>query len=133
MGNYEPLQCDSGLCWCAEPKTGQILSTIVTDEMMKFLPCCKNCWYFFIFILIILSDLDKKEKIGEQYLRQCESQLYGQAKILQEFKLHGTQESSFQFALCDWDGTYGKYTVERNVYVLLYLYNYNQSNHNVIL
>lgn len=40
-GDYEPLQCDDGLCWCAEPKTGQPTVIPVSEEDMKLLPCCK--------------------------------------------------------------------------------------------
>ncbi|KAJ8966780.1 hypothetical protein NQ314_003318 [Rhamnusium bicolor] len=42
MGNYEKLQCDSGLCWCAEPKTGELTAPIVPEKAMIKLPCCKN-------------------------------------------------------------------------------------------
>lgn len=42
MGNYEPLQCDSGLCWCAESKTGDLTSPAVPEKAIKFLPCCNK-------------------------------------------------------------------------------------------
>lgn len=40
-GNYEELQCDSGLCWCAEPMTGDLTAPVVPETMMIYLPCCK--------------------------------------------------------------------------------------------
>lgn len=40
-GNYEPLQCDDGLCWCAEPKTGQPTVIPVPEQDINLLPCCK--------------------------------------------------------------------------------------------
>lgn len=40
-GDYEHLQCDDGLCWCAEPKTGQPTVTPVIEVDMEHLPCCK--------------------------------------------------------------------------------------------
>lgn len=42
-GNFEELQCDNGICWCAEPETGKIeLDTIaVPESMWTMLPCCK--------------------------------------------------------------------------------------------
>lgn len=42
-GNYEPLQCDSGICWCAEEKTGRIVNgtRAVPQTMWMKLPCCK--------------------------------------------------------------------------------------------
>lgn len=41
MGNFEPLQCDKGLCWCAEPQTGKLVSPIVPEKAFRILPCCK--------------------------------------------------------------------------------------------
>lgn len=40
-GNFEELQCDVGLCWCVEPKTGKLLSPMVPEQAMTKLPCCK--------------------------------------------------------------------------------------------
>lgn len=41
-GNYEQLQCDSGVCWCADPKTGVTLpgTRVVQEGLWKLLPCC---------------------------------------------------------------------------------------------
>lgn len=41
-GNYEQLQCDSGVCWCADPKTGVTLpgTRVVQKGLWKLLPCC---------------------------------------------------------------------------------------------
>lgn len=40
-GNYEELQCDNGLCWCVEPKTGKPTQRIYPESVMIYLPCCK--------------------------------------------------------------------------------------------
>lgn len=42
-GDFEPLQCDSGVCWCAREKTGEILTDTfaVPEELWKLLPCCE--------------------------------------------------------------------------------------------
>lgn len=42
-GNYEPLQCDSGVCWCAEEQTGRIVNGTrpVPENLWTKLPCCK--------------------------------------------------------------------------------------------
>lgn len=47
-GDYEPLQCDDGLCWCAEPRTGQPTVIPVPEEDMKRLPCCKYSFLWYI-------------------------------------------------------------------------------------
>lgn len=43
-GNYEKLQCDSGVCWCADPKTGVTLpgTRVVPHGLWNLLPCCKK-------------------------------------------------------------------------------------------
>lgn len=46
-GNFESLQCDMGICWCAEELTGQILpkTFAVPESLWTYLPCCKGeCW-----------------------------------------------------------------------------------------
>lgn len=42
-GNYERLQCDSGICWCAEPTTGLLAynTRAVPAAMWRALPCCE--------------------------------------------------------------------------------------------
>lgn len=41
-GNFEPLQCDGGVCWCADAKSGERWPRvpIVLPAMWKKLPCC---------------------------------------------------------------------------------------------
>ena len=41
-GNYEELQCDNGLCWCAEPLTGQPTQRVYPESLIFYLPCCKS-------------------------------------------------------------------------------------------
>lgn len=42
-GNFEELQCDSGVCWCADEYGGDPLigTTVVHDGLWKLLPCCE--------------------------------------------------------------------------------------------
>jgi hypothetical protein len=40
-GNFEELQCDDGVCWCAEKRTGKPISQILPENMMIMLPCCE--------------------------------------------------------------------------------------------
>lgn len=42
-GNFETLQCDGGVCWCADPKTGERWPRVpaVLPSMWKKLPCCE--------------------------------------------------------------------------------------------
>jgi len=46
QGNYEELQCDDGVCWCAEEKTGTAISRILPENMMQMLPCCEFCQFY---------------------------------------------------------------------------------------
>lgn len=43
-GNYEELQCDRDVCWCADSLTGalQLGTPMVPYTMWKALPCCKS-------------------------------------------------------------------------------------------
>lgn len=42
-GNFEELQCDNGICWCADAKTGRVSvdTRAVPQNLWNFLPCCK--------------------------------------------------------------------------------------------
>lgn len=42
MGDFERLQCDEAICWCADPRTGQPedKSRAVPEHLMTLLPCC---------------------------------------------------------------------------------------------
>ena len=40
-GNFERLQCNEGSCYCADPATGQPLSTLVPSKLWDTLNCCK--------------------------------------------------------------------------------------------
>ncbi|XP_045470660.1 uncharacterized protein LOC123677951 isoform X1 [Harmonia axyridis] len=93
QGNYEELQCDSGHCWCVEPKTGRPISMIVPEKSMKYLPCSKTLQ-------------------GSQYLRKCESQAYAQTKIIEIMKRHGTSSPNIQVVACGNDGSYGPYKIQ---------------------
>nr|XP_022905851.1 uncharacterized protein LOC111417721 isoform X1 [Onthophagus taurus] len=94
MGNYEPLQCQDGNCWCVEPKTGELTAPVVPELMMSQLPCYDS------------------ESVGSQYFRQCESQIYAQAKIKDEYNAHGTIKINFGNLKCLYDGNFGPYKTE---------------------
>ncbi|XP_033607915.1 uncharacterized protein LOC111865888 isoform X1 [Cryptotermes secundus] len=89
QGNYEELQCDDGLCWCAEEKTGKPISQILPENMMIMLPCYD------------------KLNVGSAYLRQCESLLIAQKKIEIEMAAHNSRNPNFPYVNCELDGSYG--------------------------
>ncbi|KAF5288497.1 hypothetical protein FQA39_LY15426 [Lamprigera yunnana] len=93
IGNYEPLQCDEGQCWCVESQTGEIISQVVPDTMMTLLPCYSE------------------NEVGTTYMRPCESEEYAQKILLHELNLHGTEHASFPHIMCDDDGNYGYYQI----------------------
>ncbi|KAG5886022.1 hypothetical protein JTB14_023663 [Gonioctena quinquepunctata] len=97
MGNYEKLQCDSGLCWCAEPKTGALTTPVVPEKAMKKLPC---------------YDVTK---VGGQYLRQCDSVAYAMATIKNTMTVHGVTYNNLGTKLCDGDGAFGAYNISEGI------------------
>lgn len=97
MGNYEELQCDSGLCWCAEEKTGEPISPLVPEKAMVKLPCYVAT------------------KVGAQYLRQCDSVTYANAKIAKILKQHGVTHVNMGVKLCDGDGAFGAFNISQGI------------------
>ncbi|CAH1179572.1 unnamed protein product [Phaedon cochleariae] len=96
-GNFEKMQCDSGLCWCADPKTGELVSAVVPERVMPKLPCYDTT------------------TLGSQYLRQCDSHQYAITKITNTLKTHGVVYANFGMRLCDGDGAYGAYNVSNGI------------------
>ncbi|KAJ6643176.1 hypothetical protein Bhyg_08132 [Pseudolycoriella hygida] len=98
-GNYEPLQCDSGICWCAEETTGRVMNgtRAVPEIMWTQLPCYNAA------------------EFGSQYLRQCDSISNAQNLLLWNFALHGTLDVSIVKTQCDFDGTYGTYSINKDM------------------
>jgi len=75
-GNYEMLQCDQNLCWCMNPETGLPSSKIVSENLMRFLPCYDR--------------LNVNDKVGGKYLRKCESRSIGIERTSTFLREHGT-------------------------------------------
>ncbi|XP_058460510.1 uncharacterized protein LOC131436066 [Malaya genurostris] len=98
-GNFEELQCDGGVCWCANPATGEPWPKvpIVLPAMWKKLPCYN------------------RTRHGDQYLRQCESEHFAQKLLQSKFVLHGHRNVSYTDTVCDYDGSYGRYEIERGI------------------
>ncbi|GFG37486.1 hypothetical protein Cfor_09549 [Coptotermes formosanus] len=96
QGNYEELQCDNGICWCAEEKTGTPFSRILPENMMTMLPCYENA------------------NIGSGYLRKCESLLIAQKRIEILMAAHGSINPNFPYTNCELDGSYGAVQMEGN-------------------
>lgn len=49
-GNFEELQCDNGICWCADERTGHVTngSRAVPEHLWTALPCCKSKTFVFL-------------------------------------------------------------------------------------
>lgn len=97
QGNYEELQCDNGVCWCTEEKTGTPFSSILPENMMKMLPCYENA------------------SLGSGYLRQCESLLIAQKRIEIVMAAHNSTNPNFPYINCELDGSYGAVKQEGNL------------------
>ncbi|XP_050351890.1 uncharacterized protein LOC126774413 isoform X1 [Nymphalis io] len=96
-GDYEPLQCDDGMCWCANPKTGQPTVAPLPESDMSMLPCYSA------------------SVVGENYLRRCESIVYSLATIKREQEEHGTFFLGNPITFCDYDGSYGPYQIQNGI------------------
>ncbi|XP_058828728.1 uncharacterized protein LOC131688467 [Topomyia yanbarensis] len=98
-GNYEELQCDSGVCWCADEYSGDPLvgATVVHSSLWKLLPCYNSTLH------------------GDSYLRQCESTAFAQKTIQKKFAVRGTIGVTFNEVQCDYDGAFGKYKIENGI------------------
>ncbi|XP_052873606.1 uncharacterized protein LOC128278923 [Anopheles cruzii] len=95
-GNYEELQCDRGVCWCVNPHTGvqQTGTRAVPENSWSLLPCYNETVY------------------GAQYLRRCESVMFSQVLQRKQFITRGHHGVTFTNIACDYDGSYGRYTIE---------------------
>lgn len=122
-GNYESLQCDSGICWCADEKTGGIVdgTRAVPQNMWTHLPCCK-CHFLQVLgslsLLILKEEIylsDNATEFGTEYLRQCESMAYAQNILQENLAMHGTLYVSIVKTQCDYDGSYGTYSIDNNM------------------
>ncbi|XP_069703617.1 uncharacterized protein [Periplaneta americana] len=98
QGNFEELQCDNGVCWCAEERTGVPKSRVLPEGMMKTLPCYNATL------------------VGSKYLRQCESQQVAQARVIREMAAHKANNPNFPYTNCDLDGSYGAVQQDTNTF-----------------
>ncbi|XP_066978895.1 uncharacterized protein [Macrobrachium rosenbergii] len=86
-GNYEPLQCEDGWCYCIDPVTAKTYGPNLPESALKLLPC-----------------YDAK-LLGQQYLRRCESEFHAHAHLSDLLKAKGVQPPSISLS-CDPDGSY---------------------------
>ena len=83
-GGYEPLQCDNNLCWCVDPRTGEVNTVTVPDTVVSILPCYP-------------AQNETLEQFGSQYLRKCENRAVGivQAKLI--LRLRNSPKTMFVY------------------------------------
>uniref|UniRef100_A0A182IPE9 Thyroglobulin type-1 domain-containing protein n=1 Tax=Anopheles atroparvus TaxID=41427 RepID=A0A182IPE9_ANOAO len=95
-GNYEELQCDRGVCWCAVPQTGmqQPGTRAFPEDLWFLLPCYNETLH------------------GVQYLRRCESMAFSQILQRKQFIIRGHSGVTFTNIICNYDGSYGQYVIE---------------------
>ncbi|XP_068242827.1 uncharacterized protein [Palaemon carinicauda] len=86
-GNYEPLQCEDGWCYCVDPLTAETYGPNLPESALKLLPCYDS------------------KTLGSQYLRRCESEVHAHALLSDLLKTKGVQAPSTSL-VCDPDGSY---------------------------
>ncbi|XP_015597492.1 uncharacterized protein LOC107268836 isoform X2 [Cephus cinctus] len=101
-GNYEKLQCDSGLCWCVDPQTGEPTERAYPESMMTHLSCYD------------------KDKIGSQYLRLCESMHIARLEVIDKLERHGRLYAHIDTVNCDGDGSYAYYSLNGSIVYCLW-------------
>ncbi|XP_049293905.1 uncharacterized protein LOC125769285 isoform X2 [Anopheles funestus] len=95
-GNYEELQCDQDVCWCADAMTGiqKPGTRAVPTDLWTLLPCYNGTLH------------------GVQYLRRCESIAFSQILQRKQFIMRGHTGVTFTDTLCEYDGSHGRYIIE---------------------
>ncbi|CAL4104823.1 unnamed protein product, partial [Meganyctiphanes norvegica] len=89
-GNYEPIQCENGYCYCIDPNTTVTYGPTVPEKAMFILPCYNKT---------LLGEADK-------YLRLCDSKGHAHSS-LREFVLgKGVEDAPLQTVSCDPDGSF---------------------------
>lgn len=62
----------------------------------------------------LILNLDQKE-MGDKYMRQCESAANAQNIRRTALAKRGTLDVSFNNIQCDYDGSFGRYTIDRGM------------------
>ncbi|CRK99450.1 CLUMA_CG012578, isoform A [Clunio marinus] len=95
-GNYEDLQCDMGICWCADESDGHIVkgTFAVPEALWTYLPCYNESFH------------------GDQYLRKCESAAFAQKIAQKKLINRGAINAVPRQIQCNYDGTYGEIIIE---------------------
>ncbi|CAG2175191.1 unnamed protein product [Oppiella nova] len=97
-GNFEPLQCVNGTCFCVDEKTGQPSSTkAALYGALQTLPC---------------FDLEKSKKMNTKesdpnYQNGCDKLVLRSESLSLEFLKKGTELSNMGDVTCSYDGRYG--------------------------
>lgn len=86
-GNYEPLQCEDGWCYCIDPATATPYGSRLPEGVMDRLDCYN------------------KTLVGAQYLRRCESEYHAHMELYDLMEFKGVQGPSTLLE-CDADGSY---------------------------
>lgn len=86
-GNYEPLQCEDGWCYCVHSASGESYGTLIPEVAMHLLPCYNATL------------------LGEQYLRRCESSFEAHGQLMDYMLAKGVNGPANLYD-CDPDGSF---------------------------
>ncbi|CAN7938469.1 unnamed protein product [Ixodes hexagonus] len=89
-GDYEKLQCEGKLCYCADQITGKPTGHLVLIQQIALLPC-----------------YDAK-RYGEGYLTTCEREMTRVRSLVHHFSQKGQTLVGLEAAICDIDGGFAR-------------------------
>uniref|UniRef100_A0A4D5RKZ0 Putative thyroglobulin type i repeat protein n=1 Tax=Ixodes scapularis TaxID=6945 RepID=A0A4D5RKZ0_IXOSC len=89
-GNYEELQCEGELCYCADPMTGKPTGHLVLIQQISLLPCYDA------------------ERYAGGYLTICEREMTRVRSLVHQFSQKGQTLVGLEMNRCDIDGGYAR-------------------------
>ncbi|XP_011301419.1 uncharacterized protein [Fopius arisanus] len=120
-GSYSPKQCKgedaTGRCFCYNQDGKRIFGWSWLKDAENMTCACSRRREELAAtrpdLSLHCSENDDGDDVGSKYWRQCESKKIARQKILVKLRAHGRVFSFIDEALCDGDGSFASYRVDR--------------------